>query len=448
MEEILDITIIQWSSITIALRGVFAMAFILIALFSFRQIVFSYLLPLLFYHQEIKQQMRRKIRFMLAWLFILLAVYGVLWSLNLDYDLIPGSMSDLNITTLLQLILLILFARILDSILSEVFEMAFNKDQDVKTLENVSYDSGSKPNRTIQTAVYILVLIFILRNFNWDIRLFSFQDGNFQFFLTDALFLVLIFIFARLFSWVVTRIIMAPYYKNRSVDVGTQYAINQLITYVTFVVAFFFAIESIGVRFALIWGSAAALLVGVGLGLQQTFNDLTSGILLLFERTIEVGNVVDLHGTIGIVRKIGLRTSQVETRDNVIILVPNSKFIVDEVTNWSTFDDKARFQMDVGVAYGSDTEKVRDILISVAKQNAFVLDQPSPTVNFVDFGDSSLDFTLHFWSRNFMFIERIKSDLRFEVDRLFRENEVTIPFPQRDLWVQSIPESSSSKEKK
>lgn len=440
MEEILDFIIVEWASVTITLRGVIALFLVLLALFALRQLTFGYLLPLLFFYQEIKQKMRRKIRLLLTALFIILGLFGAMWSLNLDYDLIPGNRTELNITTLLKLGLFIVLARVLDNVLSEVFEMAFNKDQSVKTLENVTHGSKEKPNRTIQTAVYILVLIFILRNFNWDIELFSFQNGNFQFFLTDILFLVLIFIFARLFSWVLTRILLVPYYKNRSVDVGTQYAINQLITYIIFVLAFFVAIESLGVRFALIWGSAAALLVGVGLGLQQTFNDLTSGIILLFERSIEVGNVVDLHGTIGIVRKIGLRTSQVETRDNVIILVPNSKFIVDEVTNWSHYDDKARFQLNVGVAYGSDTAKVRDILIAVAKENAFVLDQPSPTVNFADFGESSLNFTLHFWSRNFMFIERITSDLRFEVDRLFRENDVTIPFPQRDLWVQSLPE--------
>jgi small-conductance mechanosensitive channel len=439
MDEFLDILIIEWGSISIPMRGVVALVLVLLILFSLRKIITDYLLPLLFYYQEIKHTMRRRIRMLLSWLFLTLAVFGVLWSLNLDFDLIPGTLTNLKISTILKLALFIVSARILDNILSEVFDLAFKKDQNVKTIDDVAYDSQVKPNRTIQTAVYLLVLIFILRNFNWDVQLFNLQDGNFQFFLTDILFLILIFIFARLFSWVVTRILMVPYYKSRSVDVGTQYAINQLFTYIVFVVAFFFAIESLGVRFALIWGSAAALLVGVGLGLQQTFNDLTSGILLLFERTIEVGNVVDLKGTIGIVRKIGLRTSQVETRDNVIILVPNSKFIVDEVVNWSTFDDKARFQMDVGVAYGSDTQKIRDILISVAKENAFVLDQPSPTVNFVDFGDSSLDFTLHFWSRNFMFIERIKSDLRLEVDRVFREESVTIPFPQRDLWVQSLP---------
>jgi len=439
MEEFLDVLILEWGAVSIPMRGVVALVLVLLTLFSLRKIIADYLLPLLFYYQEIKPTMRRRIRVLLRWLFLTLTIFGVVWSLNIDFDLIPGSVTNLKISTILKLLLFIVSARILDNILSEVFDLAFKKDQNTKTVDDVAYDSQVKPNRTIQTAVYLLVFIFILRNFNWDVQLFTLQDGNFQFFLTDILFLILIFIFARLFSWVVTRILMVPYYKSRSVDVGTQYAINQLFTYIVFVVAFFFAIESLGVRFALIWGSAAALLVGVGLGLQQTFNDLTSGILLLFERTIEVGNVVDLQGTIGIVRKIGLRTSQVETRDNVIILVPNSKFIVDEVVNWSTFDDKARFQMDVGVAYGSDTEKVRDILISVAKENAFVLDQPSPTVNFVDFGDSSLDFTLHFWSRNFMFIERIKSDLRLEVDRAFREEKITIPFPQRDLWVQSLP---------
>ena len=184
--------------------------------------------------------------------------------------------------------------------------------------------------------------------------------------------------------------------------------------------------------------------MGVGLGLQQTFNDLTSGIILLFERSIEVGTVVDLGGTIGIVRKIGLRTSQVETRDNIIIIVPNSKLIVDQVVNWSHFDDKARFNVLVGVAYGSDTEKVKDLLLQVAKENAFVLDHPSPSVFFEGFGDSSLNFKLHFWSRNFMFIERVKSDIRFEIDRVFRVNEVTIPFPQRDLWFKNnVPDKES-----
>jgi small-conductance mechanosensitive channel len=443
MEEILDLTIVEWGSFSIALRGVIALITLLISLFLLRHIIFHYLLPTLFFYHEIQQKMRRKIRYSVMTLLVLLTIFGTFWSLIIDFDLIPGVQNEFKLSTLLKLSIFIVFARVLDHILSEVFDLAFKKGDQETSVDDVAYESESKPSRSIQTAVYILVLIFILRNFNWDIQLVSFQGGAVSFFVSDILFLVLIFIFARLFAWVLTRIFMSPYYKNKGVDVGTQYAINQLITYVIFVIAFFFAIESLGVRFAVLWGSAAALLVGVGLGLQQTFNDLTSGIILLFERSIEVGNVVDLHGTIGIVRKIGLRTSQVETRDNIVILVPNSKFIVDEVTNWSHFDNKARFQVNVGVAYGSDTEKVRDILIKVANENAFILDQPSPSVAFNDFGDSSLDFILHFWSRNFMFIERVKSDIRFEVDQRFRAEEVVIPFPQRDLWVQSLPESKS-----
>lgn len=443
MEEILDLSIIEWGSFSIALRGVIALIMLLIALFLLWHIVFRYLLPTLFFYHDIQQKMRRKIRYSVMTLLVLLAIYGTFWSLSIDFDLIPGLQNEFNLSTLLKLSIFIVFARVLDHILSEVFNLAFKNEDKEASLDEVAYESESKPSRSIQTAVYILVLIFILRNFNWDFQLISFQSGTVSFHVTDILFLVLIFIFARLFAWVLTKIFMAPYYKNKGVDVGTQYAINQLITYITFVIAFFFAIESLGVRFAVLWGSAAALLVGVGLGLQQTFNDLTSGIILLFERSIEVGNIVDLHGTIGIVRKIGLRTSQVETRDNIVILVPNSKFIVDEVINWSHFDNKARFQVDVGVAYGSDTQKVRDILIKVANENAFILDQPSPSVAFSDFGDSSLEFTLHFWSRNFMFIERVKSDVRFEVDQRFRAEGISIPFPQRDLWVKSLPESNA-----
>jgi small-conductance mechanosensitive channel len=322
----------------------------------------------------------------------------------------------------------------MDFLMSKVLDETEQRQKKSDQQREFKTSKVSSPSRTIQTGVIIIAIIFILKNFNWDVELLTFQDGKIALHISDFLLAFLIFIFARLIAWLITQVAMHPYYKQKQVDIGTQYAVNQLLTYVIFVIAFFVAIESLGVQFAWLWGGAAALLVGVGLGLQQTFNDLTSGIILLFERSIEVGNVVDLDGTVGIVRKIGLRTSQVETRDNIIIIVPNSMLITDQVVNWSHFDDKARFKVTVGVAYGSDIDKVKDILLRVAKENAFVLEHPSPSVFFAGFGDSSLNFQLYFWSRNFMFIERVKSDIRFEIDRVFRKNDVKIPFPQRDLW--------------
>jgi small-conductance mechanosensitive channel len=142
-----------------------------------------------------------------------------------------------------------------------------------------------------------------------------------------------------------------------------------------------------------------------------------------------------MSGTVGTVRRIGVRTSLVETRDNMTIIVPNSKLIGDVVTNWSHDEDKARFKIVVGVAYGSDTALVKKLLLQVAQEHPKALKRPAPIVRFVNFGDSSLDFELHFWTKEFIRIEDIKSDMRFETDRLFRENDISIPFPQRDVWM-------------
>jgi len=429
-EVILNLGIIEWTTRqVIALGLVLALSFLLYRIFT------KILMPAILNGLQFEKQARIRIYRQSFFLLILLTLLGVMWALKIDWDLLYFTKYPFRLSLLLSGVFLILLARMMDRIISRWFTRSYESQQKADRKKNIELIKKSGPNQTIQWAVYLLVAIFVLKNFRWDAELMTFQNGKVGLNISDLLFAILIFVFARLSAWVLTRVIMMPYYRNNSIDVGTQYAVNQLVTYVIFVLAFFFSIESLGMSFTVLWGSAAALLVGVGLGLQQTFNDLTSGIILLFDRSIEVGNVVDLKGTVGIVRKIGLRTSQVETRDNIIIIVPNSKLIVDEVVNWSHFDDKARFKVTVGVAYGSDTELVKELMLSVARDNVFVLEHPSPSVFFAGFGDSSLDFELYFWSRNFMFIERVKSDIRFEIDRKFRENNVTIPFPQRDLWI-------------
>jgi len=165
--------------------------------------------------------------------------------------------------------------------------------------------------------------------------------------------------------------------------------------------------------------------MGLGSGLQCNEQEIA---------VLEVGDVVDIGGLVGTVRRIGLRASHIQTRSNITVIVPNSKLVVDNVVNWSHSDDRARFQVSVGVAYGSDTELVKNLLIECAQANEKILNFPRPFVRFVDFGNSSLDFELHFWANEFIRIEDVKSDVRFSIDRAFREHEVTIPFPQRDVW--------------
>jgi small-conductance mechanosensitive channel len=295
------------------------------------------------------------------------------------------------------------------------------------------------PGALIQTIILTIGAIVLLRAMNWDFKLFSITEDKVpvDFNFTRILIALLILLIARFVVWMFTRVVLGRYYYVKKIDPSTQYAINQLLSYLIFVIASFIALENIGIQMTLLWGGAAALLVGVGLGLQQTFNDLISGIILLFERTVEVGAVVEINGTVGRVRKIGLRTSIIETRDNLAIIVPNSKLIVDIVTNWNHNDDKARFTVQVGVAYGSDTEVVKNLMIEAVLAHPDVLHFPEPFVRFLAFGDSSLDMEVHFWSKELMPVENIKSDIRFAIDKAFRENGVTIPFPQRDLWIRN-----------
>lgn len=225
--------------------------------------------------------------------------------------------------------------------------------------------------------------------------------------------------------------------KQKGLDEGRTLAIYQIIKYVIIVSAILLGLEVIGIKLTLLLGGAAALLVGVGLGLQSTFNDIFSGIILLFERSISVGDVLEVDETVGRVSEINIRTSEITTFDNISILMPNSKLVNDSIINWSHNRQLTRFTVKVGVSYGSDVQLVKKILNNVAVEHPEVDQTRTPDIFFQDFGDSALQFELKFWSTNLMQIGKIRSDLRFAIDAKFRENGITIPFPQRDIHIKS-----------
>jgi small-conductance mechanosensitive channel len=232
----------------------------------------------------------------------------------------------------------------------------------------------------------------------------------------------------------VFQIFMDRSLKRRSwMEKSTMYALEKLAAYFAYTLSTAIALESIGVDLTILLAGSAALLIGVGLGIQQIFNDFTSGLILLFGGTVKVGDIVEFNNTVGRIITIDFRTSKIKTRDGITMIVPNSKLVSENVINWTTMDDLTRFNVGVGVAYGSDTSLVREILGNVAKAHAAV-DQNMPVkVQFRDFGDSSLDFQVFFWARNSWEIEFVKSEIRFEIDRQFRAKNVRIPFPQRDV---------------
>jgi len=248
---------------------------------------------------------------------------------------------------------------------------------------------------------------------------------------------VLIVFIILLTTFIISRIIRRVFRdreKNTQIDPGRSHAILQIIKYVLWVSAILISFETIGIQLTLLLAGSAALLVGIGLGLQQIFQDFMSGVTILFEGNLKVGDIVEIQNDIiGKVIEIGIRTSKIETPENIIMIIPNSKFVTDIVINWSHMEKKTRFHVGVGVAYGSDVEKVTKILLQCAENHTLISNSPKPFVRFKDFGDSSLDFHLIFWTTETFGVENIKSDLRYKINAEFKSQGVQIPFPQRDV---------------
>lgn len=222
-----------------------------------------------------------------------------------------------------------------------------------------------------------------------------------------------------------------------SLDTGLQYTITTLVGYIVIALGISLAVSRVFDLDKLGY-VVAALSIGIGFGLQEIISNFISGLILLFERPLKVGDLIEVGGTEGIVRRIQIRSTTVQTRDNVWILVPNKDFITQNVTNLIYDDSKLRIRVRVGVAYGSDTALVRKVLLEVAKDNGKVLKRPIPEVWFEDFGDSALIFDLLCWVADPIDRKRIASFLRFAIDAAFRRCEITIPFPQRDLHLRSV----------
>jgi len=410
-------------------------AFVLSVLYRFASLKW---LPSFFAKGELDGTGRKRINRLLNLAFIFLLLIAIPLSFGLDYVLYDAQNIEVKVSTILQLLFVILLARLADRVISRKLNNYYHRREEAKTSESRPQKVTRKSaDRIAQSLVYVLLILYILKFIDINYTLFDYTVKRelYEFKLSNIFSIILVFLLARLITWALTQLFLFTYYKRKKINPGSQFAINQLLKYFIFTIALLIAIESLGIRLTLVWGGAAALLVGVGLGLQQTFNDLVSGIILLFERTIEVGDVVQVDDLNGTVRKIGLRTSLVETRDNITVIVPNSRLIVEKVINWSHYDNKARFSVSVGVAYGTDTTMIKELLLGVAKENSKVLKRPAPFVRFSEFGESGLLFDLFFFTKEFITYDDVKSDLRFEIDRVFRENNVVIPFPQRDIWM-------------
>jgi len=241
-----------------------------------------------------------------------------------------------------------------------------------------------------------------------------------------------------LISRAVQSILSEEVFPRRGLERGVQISMGHLIHYAILLVGFLLALATLGVNFTNITIIGGALGVGIGFGLQTIVNNFVSGLILLFERPVRIGDYIEIQGLWGEIKKIGLRATTVETFDRADIVIPNSDLVGNQVTNWTRTNRLVRLTIPVGVAYGSDVPLVMKILLECSHENPSVMSSPEPQVLFRGFGDSSLDFELRVFLSDIDYRLIAQSEILQEIDREFRLNDVEIPFPQRDLHLRSI----------
>jgi small-conductance mechanosensitive channel len=258
------------------------------------------------------------------------------------------------------------------------------------------------------------------------------RTGNYELKVGKILLVVFILLVTRLLLWLI-RISIFRRRKFRKLDHSSLYSVYQIIRYLLWVISITLMLEALSIKITVLIAGSAAILVGIGLGLQQTFNDFISGIILLIEGTTKIGDVLEIDGDVIIIQKIGLRTSKGLTRDDIVVIIPNSLITSNKVINWSHQSKKTRFRINVGVAYGSNVDLVIKILEESVFEHPDICDRNLIEVRLIDFGSSSLDFQVLFFSDNAFRIEKVKSDIRKIINRKFIENNIVIPFQQVDV---------------
>jgi potassium-dependent mechanosensitive channel len=265
----------------------------------------------------------------------------------------------------------------------------------------------------------------------WAIAaLTGFTVGSFRISVLDTAFALAIFIGLMLVTRMLQRVLSDRVLPQTQLEPGIQHSVAAGFGYVGIVIAAALGITALGVDLSNLAIIAGALSVGIGFGLQNIVNNFVSGLILLIERPIKVGDWVVVAGNEGLVRRISVRATEIQTFQRASVIVPNAEFLSNSLTNWTHKDRNGRIEIPIGVAYGSDVRQVEELLLSIANAHEEVLALPEPFVLFMNFGGSSLDFELRCYTENVTRRLRIASALRFEIDAAFREADIEIPFPQ------------------
>ncbi len=267
--------------------------------------------------------------------------------------------------------------------------------------------------------------------------LFGFKVGGITISLTSLASAIVLFIVLLFLTRTVQKLLRKKVLPKTRMAESVQLSFVQIVGYIGLTIALTSAISSVGFDLSNLALIAGALSVGIGFGLQSIVSNFVSGLILLFERPIKVGDWVILNSGQGVVKKISVRATEIETLDRTSIIIPNSELISSSVKNWTHKDRIGRLIITIGVTYDCDPQRVHDLLLEVAKDNDSVLSSPLPTVHFKDFGDSALIFDLRVFLRNIVDQYAISTKIRLEIWKKLKEENIEIPFPQRDLHIRS-----------
>ncbi|WP_108866272.1 mechanosensitive ion channel family protein [Aquimarina aquimarini] len=267
-----------------------------------------------------------------------------------------------------------------------------------------------------------------------NFEIFHFGTEEHPFILTVGLllFVIIVFIITSVILKITKRFFTRRMKRQDRLKFESVFSFSK---YFVYLIVIFFALDGIGFNITGMFAASAALLVGVGLALQTFIQDIFSGVIIFIDQTVDVGDIIELEGKVGRVEEIKLRTTRAVTIDNKVLIIPNHKYMSSSLYNWTQNGTLTRESVSVGVAYGSDTQLVKDLLTKAALSSPNVLKEPPPLVLFTDFADSSLNFQIMFTINNSFLAGVPKSEIRFEIDRLFREHNINIPFPQREVTI-------------
>ncbi len=310
-------------------------------------------------------------------------------------------------------------------------------------LQGSVFGFGIAKLAVISTAALIFLISWGYRTGDWagpiGEAFFGFKIGGLSISLSSIVLAIALFVAGFFVTQAIRHWLRNQFLPTTTLDPGLRNSIATVFGYTGFVLAAVLAITAAGLDLSNVAIMAGALSVGIGFGLQSIVNNFVSGLILLAERPIKAGDWIITAGGEGTVRKTSVRSTEIETFDGAMVIIPNSTLITDAVTNWTHGNQKGRIKIPVGVGYDSDPEKVREILLKCGRSHERVAANPEPVVFFMDFGADALIFELRVFLDDINYFTSAKSDLRFAIIKALREAKIEIPYPQRDIHIKSVP---------